>query len=191
MKKREEKPVQKTGKGKSGKPQATKPTTSSKGKSGKPSATIAAATKTLSKRQRKKDNSKLLGRTFQTRDEFLEDGIGYEKPGYQDKGFYRKIVVVDSHEGKLAIVKLTKNSPRGKSLVDEKVSKFRDKPYVLIKDNEGRYIQKGEHFIPNSKKKNLTKRDVTIIKKAAFAGNSQRVKENRNQVREIKGRSKK
>lgn len=188
MKKREEKPVQKTGKGQSGKPQAAKPTTSSKGDGGKQ---VPAKATTSSKRQRKKDDSKLIGRTFQTRDEFLEDGIGYQKPGYQKKGFYRKIVVVDSRGGKLAIVKLTKGSPRGKSLIDEKVSKYRDKPYVLIKDNEGRYIQKGEHFIPNSKKKNLTKRDVTIIKKAAFAGNSQRVKENRNQVREIKGRSKK
>lgn len=127
-----------------------------------------------------------IGRTVQTRDEYFEGQGDYRKPGYEDKGNYRKGVVVAQAGGKRAIVKLTKGSPMGKPLTDEKVSKY--KPYVETKDNDGKPITYGKKFRPNRRNKDLSMRDVTQIAIDCFQGNSERAKENRNKVREMKGR---
>jgi len=130
-----------------------------------------------------------VGRTVQTRDEFFEGQEGYRKLGYESKGNYRKAVVVAQSGKKRALVKLTKGSPKGKPLTNEKVSKYR--PYVETKDDEGNAIAYGKKFRPNQRKKDLTMHDVTQIAIDCFQGNSKRVKENRNKVREMKGRPKK
>ncbi len=130
-----------------------------------------------------------VGRTVQTRDEYLEGQGDYRKPGYQNKGNYRKAVVVAQKGKNRAIVKLTKESPKGESLTDEKVSKYR--PYVQTKDDEGNPITYGKKFVPNKRKKDLTMRDVTQIAIDCFQGNSERARENRNKVREMKGKGKK
>ncbi|MBE7061970.1 MAG: hypothetical protein E7382_05480 [Clostridiales bacterium] len=144
----------------------------------------------MTKKERKAADREPVGRTVQTRDEFFEEQETYRKPGYENKGNYRKSVVVDSHNGDLILVKLTMNSPKGESLEDEKKSKYKKNTHVETKDDEGNRIRFGKKFIKNSRKKNLSNRDVAIIKKAAFSGESNRAKNNRNKAREIKGRPK-
>ncbi len=130
-----------------------------------------------------------IGRTVQTRDENFEGQGDYRKPGYENKGNYRKAVVIAQHGKKRAVVKLTKGSPKGESLIDEKVSKYR--PYVHTNDDEGNPITYGKKFRPNNRKKDLTMRDVTKIAIECFQGNSERAKDNRNKIREMKGKEKK
>ncbi len=130
-----------------------------------------------------------VGRTVQTRDEYFEGQGDYRKPGYENKGNYRKAVVIAQHGKKRAVVKLTKGSPKGESLTDEKVSKYR--PYVQTKDDEGKPITYGKKFVPNKRKKDLTGNDVTQIAKDCFQGDSKRAKANRNKIREMKGKPKK
>lgn len=134
---------------------------------------------------RKKDQSE-IGRTVQTRDENFEGQGDYRKPGYEKKGNYRKAVVVAQHGKNLALVKATKGSPRGLSLKDDKVTKF--KPYVETKDDEGNPIQYGSKFIPNRRKKKFSKQDIIIVILECFTENKNLKKRNRNKVREMKGR---
>ena len=134
---------------------------------------------------RKRDQSE-IGRTVQTRDEYFEGQGDYRKPGYEKKGNYRKAVVVAQHGKNLALVKTTKGSPRGISLRDEKTSKYR--PYVHTKDDEGNPIRYNKKFIPNSKKKSMTMRDIVQIAIDCFTGDAPRVQSNRNKVRRMKGR---
>ena len=137
---------------------------------------------------KKKDKTE-IGRTVQTRDEYFEDQGDYRKPGYETKGNYRKAVVVAQCGNKRALVKLTKGSPKGKPLTDEKVSKYR--PYVQTKDDAGDAITYGKKFRPNNRNKDLTLRDTAQIAIDCFHGESVRAKVNRNKVREMKGRPKK
>ncbi len=134
---------------------------------------------------KKKDKTE-IGRTVQTRDEYFEDQGGYRKPGYENKGNYRKAVVVAQHGSKRALVKLTKGSPKGKPLNDEKISKYR--PYVQTKDDTGKDITYGKKFRPNNRNKDLTLRDSAQIAIDCFQGESARAKDNRNKVRQMKGR---
>ena len=69
---------------------------------------------------------------------------------------------------------------------DEKVSKF--KPYVETKDDDGKPIQYGRKFIPNSRKKDFSMRDILQVILECFMKNKQQRKKNRNKVREMKGR---
>lgn len=133
----------------------------------------------------KKDQTE-IGRTVQTRDEYFEGQGDYRKPGYEKKGNYRKAVVVAQHGKDLALVKTTKGSPRGIPLQDDKVSKF--KPYVETKDDEGKPIQYGRKFIPNSRKKDFSIRDTLDVILECFTRDKQQRKKNRNKVREMKGR---
>lgn len=126
------------------------------------------------------------GRTLQTRDEYFYGQSLYKKPGYENKGNYRKVVVIDSNDlDDLAVVKLT-TSNKGITLTySNGKSKFR--PYVITKDNEGKSIRIGSKFIENSPKKDLSKADIIKIKKETF-GKSKNSIANRNKVREIKRR---
>lgn len=134
----------------------------------------------------KKKNKSEIGRTVQTRDEYFFDNQNYRKPGYGQKGNYRKAVVIAQNGKDLALVKTTKGSPKGKSLKDEPVSKYR--PYVETLDDNGNPIRYGKKFIPNPRKKSFTMKDVATIAVDCFAGKSQRIKDNRNKVRKMKGR---
>lgn len=134
----------------------------------------------------RKKNQSEIGRTVQTRDEYFEGQGDYRKPGYEKKGNYRKAVVVAQHGKDLALVKTTKGSPRGIPLRDEKVSKF--KPYVETKDDDGKPIQYGRKFIPNSRKNDFSMRDILQVILECFTKNKQQRKKNRNKVREMKGR---
>lgn len=126
------------------------------------------------------------GRTLQTRDEYFSGAATYRKPGYEKKGNYRKVAVVDSNRNdELAVVKLT-TSKRGKSILGEKKSKYR--PFVETKDEKGMPIKVGKKFIENPPHKDLSPRGVCQIKKDTFHDNRNAL-QNRKKVRTLKGRS--
>ena len=121
------------------------------------------------------------GTILQTRDEYLHNEGSYRKKGYEKKGNYRKVAVIDSNRNdELAIVKLYSKS--GEEL---KGTKSRYKPFVETLDNENKRIRVGKKFIPNGQK--LSKENVSTIKKDCFTNPKVRYK-NRKKVRRIKGR---
>ncbi|MBO5328626.1 MAG: hypothetical protein J6B04_05595 [Clostridia bacterium] len=130
-----------------------------------------------------------LGRTIQTRDEYLgPDNKDYRKPGYENKGYYRAAVIVDSNRaGDLAVVKLT-TSNKGKTIPDRTKSKYR--PFVETKDEEDNPIRIGKKFKENPPKNDLSKKAVSEIKRRTFRKSSE-AKDNRDKVRELKNRPKK
>ena len=116
---------------------------------------------------------------MQTRDEFFEGAQGYTKPGYQNKGYYRKVVVVDSNRNdELAVVKSTTSANSSTT------SKhwFKYKPFIETLDDTGNPIKIGKKFKRNSNKKRLSKKDVNNIKRKSV-----KFKKNRNKLRTLKG----
>ena len=128
------------------------------------------------------------GRVLQTRDEYLgEENIDYRKPGYESKGLYRGVVVIDSNRSdELVVVKLTTS---GKGIVIEtyKNGKSKFKPFVEVQDENCNPIKPGKHFVPKPKKNDLPKKEVTKIKKTVFK-EAKTAQTNRKKVRELKGR---
>lgn len=138
----------------------------------------------------KKNVSKRIpnGRTVQTRDEFFFGHKNYRKPGYAKKGLYRKAVVVDSNsQDELAVVKLT-TSPKGRSIVGEKKSKY--KPFIETLDDDGKPIKLGKKFKENKTSKDLSKRDTNAIKHDSVT-DPVTGKKNRARLRKLKDRPKK
>lgn len=128
------------------------------------------------------------GRTVQTRDEFFFGHKNYRKPGYEHKGPYRKAVVVDSNKrDELAVVKLT-TSPKGRSIVGEKKSKY--KPFIETLDDDGKPIKLGKKFQENPSRKDLSKRAVDAIKRDSVT-DPVTGKKNRARLRKLKNRQKK
>lgn len=167
------------------KPAARKPATGKK-KTINPQRQTAAkpATKNCQKPKRKNVSQKIPnGRTLQTRDEFFEGQEKYRKPGYENKGLYRKVVVVDSNRAdELAVVKLT-TSKQGTALPDYQQGKSKYRPFVATKDDENKPIKVGKKFLPNKPQKDVSQKDVNQIKKDSI-----KRKDNRNKLRELKGR---
>jgi hypothetical protein len=141
------------------------------------------------KKKRKNVSKKVpLGRILKTRDEYLEGGKGYQKPGYENGkgGNYRKTVVVDSNRKvELAVVKLTK-SKKGTPLPKYKNGKSKYRSYIYTSDENDQPIKTGKKFIPAGKKDNMSKKDVNKIKKDCV-----RHEDNRDKLRKLKGRKKK
>ena len=129
-----------------------------------------------------------IGRTLQTRDNFLEDGKGYNKPGYENKGHYRRVAVVDTNKkNELAVTKLYGHS--GTPLPNYEKGKSRYKNYILTKDDSGKPIKVGKKFKLNSKNKNLTKKDINTIKKDALVNSPKSIRQlNKTKLRKLKGR---
>ena len=120
------------------------------------------------------------GTILHTRDEYIYGSENYRKPGYANKGNYRKVGVVDSNKNNhLAVVKLT---TKGKQLPGEKTTY---KPFVETLDDEGKPIKIGPKFISRGAK--LSKQAVSTIKKDSFK-DSKTSKTNRRKVRVMKGR---
>jgi len=91
------------------------------------------------------------GRTLQTRDEYFEGAQNYRKEGYEKKGLYRTVVVVDSNrKDDLAVITLT-TSNKGVEVPGRKKSKYR--PFVETRDDEGNPIKTGKKFKENKPKK--------------------------------------
>ena len=125
------------------------------------------------------------GLILQTRDEYFVGMENYRKLGYENKGNYRKAVVVDSNKkDELAVVKLT--TKKGYRLND----KSRYRPYIQVKDNTQSAIKVGKKFIPTNKTINRYK--VNKIKINCLKNTSKDVNDNnRNKLRELKSRNKK
>ena len=120
------------------------------------------------------------GTILHTRDEYIFGSQSYRKPGYKNKGNYRKVGVVDSNKNDdLAVVKLT---TKGKLLPGEKSTY---KPFIETLDDNGNPIRIGPKFISRGAK--LSKEAVTVIKKDSFKDSKIR-KVNRGKVRVMKGR---
>ena len=139
-------------------------------------------------KKKNKNVSKTIpnGRTLQTRDEYFEGQKKYKKPGYEKKGNYRKIVVIDSNDlDDLAVVKLTTSSKGITLNYGNGKSKFR--PFVLTKDDEGQPIRTGKKFVENNPKKDFPKQEVTKIKVESFK-TSVHSKENKRRVHAMKKR---
>ncbi|HKL94160.1 MAG TPA: hypothetical protein VJZ69_02625 [Clostridia bacterium] len=108
-------------------------------------------------------------------------------PGYENGkgGNYRKSVVIDSNRSdELAIVKLTK-SKKGTPLKEYKNGESTYRPFVYTADEDNNPIKTGKKFIPANKKDNMSKKDVTKIKKECVQH-----EENRDKLRKLKGREK-
>lgn len=131
----------------------------------------------------KKNVSKTVfnGTILQTRDEYLHNEGSYRKKGYEKKGNYRKVAVIDSNKNdELAIVKLYSKS--GDELEG---TKSRYKPFVETLDDENKRVKISKKFIPNGQK--LSGKNIATIKKDCFNNPKYRYK-NKKKVRRIKGR---
>ena len=132
---------------------------------------------------KKKNVSKKVrnGTVLQTRDEYIFGSKGYKKPGYQKKGNYRKVAVIDSNRrDDLAIVKLYSKS--GQPL-NGTASRY--KPFVEIMDDKGKRIRIGAKFLDKGQR--LSRENVAIIKKDCFKNPAVKYK-NLKKIHSIKGR---
>jgi hypothetical protein len=148
-----------------------------------------------------KNKSKTIknGTTLQTRDEFLYSGKDYAgKPGYESRGLYRRVVVVDSEKtDNLAVVKLLGADKAGKPKKNKVTplphyqkggSVFR--PFIETHDNTNNPIRIGEKFTRNRTKHNMSKHDTNSIKIACFRKAPKSIrKDNRKKAQRMKKRS--
>ncbi len=132
------------------------------------------------------------GRTLQTRDEYLEEkNKDYRKPGYEDKGLYRKITVVDSNRNDELVVIVLTQSDKGIEIETYKNGKSKFRPFVVVEDDNGNPIKiTPGKFKENPKSADVPQAEITKMKKLAFKESEQR-EENRRKVRVLKGRQKK
>ena len=111
-----------------------------------------------------------IGRSFQTRDEFIEGG--QPKAGYEDKGYYRRVFVIETNNlDELAIIKST-TSEKGKPIkgYDDR-SRFRN--YVYTLDDQNNPIKKGAKFIENPASKDISEEEAArLLKKTMKQPNS-------------------
>jgi hypothetical protein len=138
---------------------------------------------------KKKNRSQTIpnGRTLQTRDEFFAGQDGYRKPGhgYNQSGYYRRVVVVDSNaDNELAVVQLGSS---GQPIPGYAHGKYKYRPFVKTKDNQGKPIKIGCKFKENAKGRDIPRKAVIVIKKDCFV-NPKVSAENRRAVRRLKKR---
>lgn len=135
-----------------------------------------------------------IGRTLQTKDEFLKSGQGKKniKPNHSNKkDLYRRVAVVDSNnKDELAIVKL---STKGRHQITDYLNgKSKYNAYIEIADNTGRRIKiDGIKFVENTAKRDLTKKDINKIKINCLVNNKTSKslkKDNKSNLRKLKGR---
>ena len=134
---------------------------------------------------KKKNKSRKVasGTIIRTRDEFLESGKDYIKPGYENKGLYRLGIVIETNfADDLGIVK---GSTKGIKI--EGIKKTKIKPFLETTDNTGQPIKIGRKFLKTKKK--ITPRQVNSIKKELYVKSSKSLRnENRNKARKLKNR---
>ena len=130
------------------------------------------------------------GRTIQTRDDYLEGGENYSKPGYENKGLYRLGIVIGSNSNnELAIVKGTSKGKHSVPSLNKGKTKY--KPVVITKDNEGKPLKVGQKVKLNKKSKSASKKDTRNIQKRCFNSKktSKETKEaNKRKMRDLKKR---
>lgn len=130
------------------------------------------------------------GRTIQTRDEFLEGGENYSKPGYENRGLYRLGIIIGSNSNnELAIVKGTKQGKHSVPSLSNGKTKY--KPVVITKDDEGNPLKVGKKVKLNKKNKSASKKDTRNIQKRCFSSkktSKETRKSNIDKMRELKKR---
>ena len=133
-----------------------------------------------------------IGRTLQTRDEYLGSGKGKKniKPDHPNPNdLYRRVGVVDSNnQNELAIMKL---GTKGRhSLENYLAGKSKYNAYIEIADDKGNRIKiDGVKFVENSRKRDISKKDVAEMKKNALKSKetSARLrKENKQKLHKLK-----
>lgn len=105
-----------------------------------------------------------IGRSFQTRDEFIQGGA--PKAGYEDRGNYRRVFVVETNQlDEMAVIKST-TSDAGELIRDyDGVSRARD--YIYTLDDNDAPIKKGPKFIENFPTSDISEEEATrLLKKA-------------------------
>lgn len=132
------------------------------------------------------------GTAILTRDEFFEDNNNYRKDKYKDKPniYYREATVVDSNRNnELAIIKQQSNGKFSVKKKNNKISKYNT--YIKTKDDEGKPIKIGSKFKRANPEYDVSKRKANKMKKLSIKSkNKQIAKDNRNALKELKGRKK-
>lgn len=142
-------------------------------------------------KQRKNVSQKVRnGTAVLTRDEYFEDNNGYKKEKYKDKPnvMYREATVVDSNrDNELAIIK---HQSSGKYSVTNKNGQRRKyNTYIKTKDDEGQPIKLGKKFQRAKPNYDVTEKQANKMKKQSLkTKNAKARKENKNALRELKGR---
>lgn len=162
--------------------------------------------------QKSKNVSKKIpnGTRVQTRDEHFKERKAekkvrkngekrFTKSNHPDPGDnYRIAIVIDSNrKNELAVVKLT-TTEKGEKIKDYDKGISRYRPYVYTKDSQGKAIKvtlkkeikektarRDPVFELDSKRRNMSKRQVDQIKKDCI-----KKRENRKELRKLKGRKK-
>lgn len=125
------------------------------------------------------------GSILQTRDEYFYGQSGYRKKGYENKGNYRKSVVLDKNkDNELAVVKLTTKGRFPLPNYDNGKSSYNAKIETL--DDEGKSIKVGKKFIPASKSKDMPQKYVREIKNRCLYGHTPYKQENHRKLKELK-----
>lgn len=125
------------------------------------------------------------GRTFQTKDNYFYGAENYRKPNV--KGYYRRVVVVDSNRNnELAVVKLT-TSNKGIPIKTYRQGKSKIKPFVETRDFRNKPIKRNKYFLENKSSYDFNKNEISQIKRILFK-TSKNSKSNRMRVRKLKGR---
>lgn len=131
------------------------------------------------------------GTAIQTRDEFLEDGNGYTKPSHKnDNVLYRELLTIETNRrGEVVVVKV--QSGGKEEVINKSGQKEKYNLYFKSKDSDGNPITLGKNFKRANPKYDISKKDANEIKKKAIKSSSSKVrKDNRNKLRELKGRKK-
>lgn len=137
-----------------------------------------------------------IGTTLQTRDEYLLSGAGKTniKPNHPNsRDLYRRVGVVDSNrKNEIAVIKL---GTKGRHSLDKYLNgKSKYNAFIEIQDDKGNSIKiDNVKFVKNPSRRDISKKDVNEMKKNALVNKKTSAslrKENRDKLRELKGRKK-
>lgn len=131
------------------------------------------------------------GTVIKTRDEFLEDNNGYIKPSHRnDKVLYREFITLETNKkGEIVGVKIQSGGKESVFNLSNQLEKFN--LILKSKDNKGNPIRLGENFKRVKNKYWISEKDANRIKKDAINHPNRKIrKQNREKLRELKGRKK-
>ena len=123
------------------------------------------------------------GTIVRTRDEYFENAENYRKPGYENKGYYRGAIVLDSNRNnELALGKASSSGYDFGSKVIKRVN-----VHIETKNHKNQPIRLGKYYIKTNK--SIPIHQVNAIKKQSLKNSKQSICDrNRSKLRELKGR---
>lgn len=142
---------------------------------------------------KKKNKSKKYkdGRVIQTRDEYLSGNNNFRKKGYEQKGLYRKAVIIDSNsKDEVALVKLKGHSSKRMILDNYRNGVLGVKPFVETGNWANKPIKiDGKYYLLLPVTHSLSKVDLISVK--IYCLKDQKYGEvNRKKLRALKGQKK-